>query len=168
MARTIVCRFSLYQFAFDSIRQLFLDVIVATPEGRNVVSVRFDVDEDRSRTDARDAPRGREKRVGRGDNSVAEADFERHQNGQRRASVPDETPIGVGRAAVGGYRPFEPLHFWAKDETAACQNVVDRLPNGIAQDTIFFAKVEQRHAHGQIAWQFRHSIQDVVVPSRRY
>jgi hypothetical protein len=31
-----------------------------------------------------------------------------------------------------------------------------------------FAKIEKRHVHGQIACQFRHSIQDVVVPSRRY
>jgi hypothetical protein len=27
-----------------------------------------------------------------------------------------------------------------------------------------FTKIEQRHAHGQIAWQFRHAIQEVVVP----
>jgi hypothetical protein len=27
------------------------------------------------------------------------------------------------------------------------------------------AEIEKRHAHGEIAWQFRHSIQDVVVTS---
>jgi len=30
---------------------------------------------------------------------------------------------------------------------------------------MLFAKIEQRHAHGETAWQFRHSIQDVVVSS---
>jgi hypothetical protein len=30
---------------------------------------------------------------------------------------------------------------------------------------MLFAKIEERHTHGEIAWQFRHSIQDVVVRS---
>src|SRR5712691_10779986 len=51
---------------------------------RNVVSVGVDVDENRSRSDARNTSAGRKKRVCRGNHGVAKSDFERHQDSQER------------------------------------------------------------------------------------
>src|SRR5438128_11738095 len=51
---------------------------------RNVVGLGVDVDENRSRSDARNTTAGRKKRVGRGNHGVAKSDFERHQVSQER------------------------------------------------------------------------------------
>src|SRR5262245_18896123 len=130
----------------------------------NVVGLWINVGKKRSSPDTRNASGAGKKRVRRRDNRVTATNSKRHQNGQQSIS-PRRNTNGMRRITIRAHRLLERLYVWAKDETAACQYLINRLANGIAQDTILFAKIKQRHAHGEIAWQFRRSIQDVVVLS---
>jgi len=77
------------------------------------------------------------------------------------------------RVAIRSDCLFERLHFWSENETVAPQDLVNRLANRFDQGTVLFAKIKQRHVHGQIvrhadglvhrrAWQLRHWVQDVL------
>src|SRR6516165_7810716 len=65
------------QFVFDFMT-VFLNV-ASQRRRRDVVGARFDVDENRGSSDARNAATGRKKRICGSDYRVSESDFERHQ-----------------------------------------------------------------------------------------
>ena len=46
----------------------------------------------------------------------------------------------------------------------AVEDVVNRLTNLFTQNTILLAEIKQRHAHGQVAWQLQHRVQELVCP----
>src|SRR5436190_2272049 len=81
-----------------------------------------------SRPQAGNASSGSEKCVRRRDNGIAASDSKRHQNSQQSIGSRRNTNR-VGRITICAHRPLERIDFWAKDEMAAPQNVVNRLAN---------------------------------------
>jgi hypothetical protein len=65
----------------------------------------------------------------------------------------------VGSLAIGANGFLERLTLRSKDKSVTCQNVFDGIADRFGEGAILFAKVEQRHAHGAKAWQFRSAVQ---------
>src|SRR5438067_10954756 len=81
-----------------------------------------------SRSHPGNASSGSEKCVRRRDNGIAASDSERHQNSQQSIGSRRNTNR-LRRITICAHRPLERIDFRAKNETAAPQNVVNRLAN---------------------------------------
>src|SRR5438045_3511771 len=114
--------------------------------GRNVVSNRIDVDEDRRRPDAAHATSACEKGVIARNHRVAWPEAHGHKDREKRIGA-GRNADRVGRSAVACNRRFKFCNLRSENKVLAREDFLDLSPDWVRQGCILLAEVEQRDAH---------------------
>ena len=114
--------------------------------GIEIQRCRVDVDEDRLGTHPVETARGREKRIGCGDDRVARADPERHEDGELRVGSRGHADR-MAAADSRGHGGFEILDLAAEDELLRSDDLVDLPDDGVADLRVLARQIKKRDSH---------------------